>query len=492
MNNDSARDKAMDKLVEAKLRSGLHPASGNCPDAEILAAYVERTLTVGERAHCQAHLASCAHCQAQVAVLVRLSEADEPAVAPPKAAAPASAAGMSWFRWAWAGPALAALLVVGIYVSGPFKQNIQQIPGPQDRIQQPARSKPATTPAVTEEQESKIALPASSESGGTEKRPKAEEKSLDLKSHAIVTAGKPASRQNETPSSGALGGTSTRNESPAKTQNEETKQTPVAPTPPPPPAPASNNVAPTGSGAIATPSERAALSRDDRGQGAGTGGGVGGNAPSGAAGATVPAQNSNNPPANQPMGNFSTHRRAAQSSVPQAIPPPAPPKTVSNKSASQDEVGAKKEAQATSTEGDKLSENVREKQPAAGGVAAPATAQALMVTSSPSVPVWRVGRHGLIQKLNPDGKWKKQKSGVKADLYAIAFSGADVGWAVGQAGTVLRTTDGGTVWNQLPRPTTEDLVGVTPTSGQSASVVTRSGQTFTTTDAGNSWSAAGQ
>src|SRR5579863_5178028 len=100
MKDDSARDKAMEKLVATRLRAGLKPAGTGCPDAAILAAYVERTLAPRERQNCEAHLASCMGCQALVAELVRLSE-DEETVGVRAAAAPR-------FRWAWAGSALAA------------------------------------------------------------------------------------------------------------------------------------------------------------------------------------------------------------------------------------------------------------------------------------------------------------------------------------------------------------------------------------------------
>ncbi len=103
---------------------------------------------------------------------------------------------------------------------------------------------------------------------------------------------------------------------------------------------------------------------------------------------------------------------------------------------------------------------------------------------------WRVGPHGLIQKADPSGNWVTYPSGVDTDLYDIMFVSSSVGWAVGQAGTVLRTTDGGTSWRKIAIPTTEDLVRVTATSDQAARVVTRSGQTLATIDGGKSWSSS--
>jgi len=487
MNNDSARDKAMDKLVEGKLRSSLNPRSPNCLDAEILAAYVERTLTSRERANCESHLASCTHCQEQVAVLVRLAEADEPAPVRSKVAAPARATGFSWFRWAWAGPALAAILVIGIYVGGPFKHDIQQIPGPEIRIEKTVPPQPATTPPVAEEKKNEIAESAGSGTGSTQLPASAEKKSLDLKARADAAAGKPAVAQNEPTNAGALSGISTREESAPKTKNEEKSQPAVAPTPAPA-APTNNAVAHATSGAIATPSERAALAKDDRGQGAGVGASIAG----GVGGEATPAAEANNPAGDQQMGNFSARKRTAQSSGPQSVPPAAPGKTAPSQPAMQDEVVAKEEAKSADAERDKLSEDVRQPKQTNEQVSVTANSPALLTRSVSSVPAWRVGRRGLIQKLDSNGKWKKQKTGVKADLYSSAFAGPDVGWAVGQAGTVLRTTDGGATWTQMASPTTEDLVHVTATSDQAASVVTRGGSTFKTTDGGETWNASPQ
>ena len=113
---------------------------------------------------------------------------------------------------------------------------------------------------------------------------------------------------------------------------------------------------------------------------------------------------------------------------------------------------------------------------------APVTTQAESVA-----PLWRVGRRGLIQNSAANGSWKKRRSGVKTDLNEISFANPAVGWVVGQAGTVLRTTDRGATWTKVLSPTNEDLVHVTAISDLAASVVTRGGLTFTTTDGGKTW-----
>jgi photosynthesis system II assembly factor YCF48-like protein len=261
--------------------------------------------------------------------------------------------------------------------------------------------------------------------------------------------------------------------------------------PPSPPAQASGRIEPARQGAIATPSVRADLAKkDERGQGVG----VGGSNAQGVSGGTISGTTSNNPSANRSISTLTTNGRKAQAVSPQPAPRTADEKTRSRKSMLQDEAKAKKEAQTTDTERANVHEDDRDKQKVprsvAQSVSVATTSESVEVTSGIVTPAWRVGRRGLIQKLNEKGKWKKQKSGVKADLYSSAFPSLDTGWAVGQAGTILRTTDGGTTWSQLPSPTTVDLIQVTATNNQAATVVTRGGQTFNTIDGGTTWSTA--
>ena len=100
---------------------------------------------------------------------------------------------------------------------------------------------------------------------------------------------------------------------------------------------------------------------------------------------------------------------------------------------------------------------------------------------------WRVGRGGTIQKLDRRGQWTAIPTGISADLYSVAFFDASEGWAVGQSGTVLRTTDGGKTWAPVRSPTSADLIEVTATGESSAEVTSREGSAFATTDGGMSW-----
>ncbi len=44
-------------------------------------------------------------------------------------------------------------------------------------------------------------------------------------------------------------------------------------------------------------------------------------------------------------------------------------------------------------------------------------------------------------------------------LYSVKYISATVGWAVGDLGTILKTTDGGTTWSSQTSGTTNNLWG---------------------------------
>ena len=88
-----------------------------CDNAELLAAYAEGQLPQTTRERLEQHLATCAACQAAVVRLVRL--------APQESAAGAAAAGTQTaraprtpplFRWRWALPALAGVILAGSFI----------------------------------------------------------------------------------------------------------------------------------------------------------------------------------------------------------------------------------------------------------------------------------------------------------------------------------------------------------------------------------------
>jgi Photosynthesis system II assembly factor YCF48 len=102
---------------------------------------------------------------------------------------------------------------------------------------------------------------------------------------------------------------------------------------------------------------------------------------------------------------------------------------------------------------------------------------------------WRLGEDGRIEISTDHGKtWKLQSSGVSADLTAGSASSEEVCWVVGKAGTLLLTVDGGKHWNKIASPIASDLGGVHATDASHASIWDISNRTsFETNDGGVTW-----
>jgi hypothetical protein len=401
MKDDS---KGLEKLIGGKLRAQLQAEGPDCPGVETLAAYVDQTLTRGERESLQPHLALCARCQEQAAKLVRLSEAEEPAKV--LVLGPALARRIAWFRWALAAPAFAALVVAGLWYTGEFRPLLKQ-QEPTVVKAPPAPETPAALAELKDELE-RTHPPARQEVAKAQPEKKAKREAI---SGLAPAAAKPTMTYSGT--AGAVAGAGVTAE----------------------------NLAAPAPGAIATPSERARLATT-----------------------APPAKRGD-----EAVAAAHEDRLALRAEAP--TPPAAAPPIKHEK--------AREETTAVAGgTGFKVAE--------AHGLVARAYLGKKVMTPSPA-GVWRVGRHGLIQKADASGNWVTQASGVEADLFDVTFATPSVGWAVGQAGTLLRTTDGGKTWNKVPIPTRANLVLVTASGELTAQVVTRDGQTLATTDGGKSW-----
>lgn len=101
-----------------------------------------------------------------------------------------------------------------------------------------------------------------------------------------------------------------------------------------------------------------------------------------------------------------------------------------------------------------------------------------------------VSCHALAEGGDPPSRWTVQKSGAEDDLKAVRFVTPELGWAVGAGNTVLHTQDGGKTWaRQLPRDsngvTFDDISFLSPKVGW---VRTRLlNKIIRTTDGGTTW-----
>ncbi len=83
--------------------------------------------------------------------------------------------------------------------------------------------------------------------------------------------------------------------------------------------------------------------------------------------------------------------------------------------------------------------------------------------------------------------WIQKTSGTTATLEAVWFIDQQHGWAVGDLGSALRTTDGGEIWISF-NLTSDDLEDVTFLDANTGLIVGDDGSIFRTTDSGANWS----
>ncbi|HPE56120.1 MAG TPA: YCF48-related protein [Bacteroidales bacterium] len=98
-----------------------------------------------------------------------------------------------------------------------------------------------------------------------------------------------------------------------------------------------------------------------------------------------------------------------------------------------------------------------------------------------------IGYQGLILRSSGDGNWSLVNTGVYNTLYAVSFVNADLGFIVGDTGTILKTTDAGASWNKINVPfetAFNDVYFVNATTGF---IVGNKHVVLKTTDGGATW-----
>jgi photosystem II stability/assembly factor-like uncharacterized protein len=103
---------------------------------------------------------------------------------------------------------------------------------------------------------------------------------------------------------------------------------------------------------------------------------------------------------------------------------------------------------------------------------------------------WAVGEGGMIVATTNGGvTWSAQVSGTTQDLNAVAFVDATHGLVVGGHGTILATANGGATWTMQSMWNTAYLVAASFGDATYGWATGGSGTVFATTDGGTSWSA---
>jgi Photosynthesis system II assembly factor YCF48 len=101
---------------------------------------------------------------------------------------------------------------------------------------------------------------------------------------------------------------------------------------------------------------------------------------------------------------------------------------------------------------------------------------------------WAVGDSGTILSTTDGGAhWTPQTSATAHALFSVAFTDATHGWAVGEAGTIISTTDGGAHWTARTSGTTNFLSSVAFADATHGWAVGYAGTILKTTDGGAHW-----
>ncbi len=84
-------------------------------------------------------------------------------------------------------------------------------------------------------------------------------------------------------------------------------------------------------------------------------------------------------------------------------------------------------------------------------------------------------------------QWAPVASGATKTLHAVKLLDSGVGYAVGESGTIVKTTDGGATWSALVSGSTRALYGVSVLNDSEAIAVGDSGLILRTTNGGADW-----
>jgi len=101
---------------------------------------------------------------------------------------------------------------------------------------------------------------------------------------------------------------------------------------------------------------------------------------------------------------------------------------------------------------------------------------------------WAVGDGGAIVHTTDAGiTWRNQVSQTSANLNGVFFADPDTGFAVGNFGTILETTDRGTSWTRASVTFGENLNAVQFTDRDTGYAVGSAGAVVRTVDGGRQW-----
>jgi hypothetical protein len=439
------KDESPERLREVALarRFGealdrLSPSRGECPDAELIAAYHERAIGTEEIAECENHFAACPRCRKILAVLAasadvpladkevaRLGELASP-LQPGSVPPPAVRARPSWhFEWRrWLAPALAAAAVLTVWAV---------MRGPWQRQQSPASVMVAEAPNTAPE-----AIPAA-----------------------------PSRELREQPQPNRL------ENAPAKELKDQSA------------------VAAASSKKTRAESGKATAGRDSAAIAAGE-------LQAGHAEKTLQSQTVLSGGA---RANVGANREAVTPAVPTApsAPSTAPQASAQQEviaTAEAPAINTPAKARQVPLAQRKMADLPMNGRNYSVMLLAPAESGVRALAKSPSARLlWRAGNAGRIEHSTDGGKtWSPEASPSREDWLAGAAVSDTVCWLAGRNGAIARTTDG-EHWERIPPPAMAadasgklpDWVAVTASDAQMATVTAADNRRFTTRDGGKTW-----
>jgi Photosynthesis system II assembly factor YCF48 len=486
------RDLQFERALAKHLRN---ESDATCPDAEILAAYHERTLSSEEMTRWKSHIAACARCQQALSLLEEtekaLAEGNNGEVDPNLVKELVATSPVRVSRAVARGEVLESAPAQAMSAAAPSSANVIQ-------LQQRKTTRRWTLPLAT------LAAALLLFVGVYETRVANRAKLAT----AEIAANRPVPAQNQAISDNG----SPIGPSPAPPANYSANS-PAAPAPVSPPVspmePAlSQKVSESPSAhkasgaldlsddekrvqqAMAQAKARAALSNsmEDR---VGVGGGAGSAA--GQSAAQKQAVSALSTPSHSltvgtPMGKppvMPAEKKDMPPSVTQSVQvqSAAPVVVTSSASASATTSADTLDSSASTLNGRNLSQQFSNVLPP----------NSVVVPAPNSKHAWRVGAGGAIELTTNAGKnWKVQNSGVVDDLTSGSAASDKVCWLAGKAGTLLLTTDGGKRWRKITTPIQGDIGGIHAIDSQHAAIWDVPNRlNFETADGGATWKRAG-
>ena len=431
--------------------------AGDCPEADIIAAYHERALEPEEAAQWESHFAGCARCRKVLAVLAasldaplaenevaRLGKLVAAAVRTPGDAASQKLTPIRPSRWdwraRWLAPALgvAAVLAIWFAVRPPWRATAPESSG--TLIAQAPKDEVAPNAVPREADRLSKVAPQSVEKPVA---PIPRSKPSTITPSINSPAGTPAERRAETgnaigkssPNSEVDTGALQKEKKIDSLANESAPSLPAAPPPPPPQVPKTET-----EGTPARAASQAQTSTNTMSAGVARG---------------DAASRDNQAPAPQVAGGA-------------AASPQFSSRAALNGRANKD-LSLFKSTPETS---------------------------ASMKSPSGSTS-WRAGKGGSIERSTDAGRtFTAETSPSHEDWLAVAAVSDTVGWLAGRNGAIARTTDG-EHWERVAPPSQAadsgakfpDWIGVTARDAQIATITERDGRRFATQDGGRTWQA---